>query len=449
MTRIRSRTLNGTPVTLSRQYTAMNGGTCAASPTGSTITQSWDEIPYFYSESMEDVETPKFYRLRNSGGIINSPMKKTKIVEETPPVTCLFGYRRQLYQMCYTSLPYGYRWVDELSRRWVGKSKWGDMFYGCPVSKYIDALTIAEQDVIAMQNLAVTQAWSNIDHSEILALAAIAESGKTYASLTGLMGKALRIIRAFRKRNLRALKREASLNEIKNLYMEARYSLRPLYYDVNGLLLATKAKKLKLGKDRFTFRGKETFTNSVITSTPYVNAYHLSSPGCTYNLRCDRATSISVNVRAGVLTKLDLLTNANIYGFNNLAETAWELVPFSFIVDWFANVGKTIGSWTPNIGSTALASWVTTEIVHSQLSTIQSVSIVNNPPSTGYRTQDPELSMFGQHSKTTVTKERVVNPLRQWMPQINVNLSAWKILDLGIIAQMLFTESSKIRKLRI
>lgn len=37
---------------------------------------------------------------------------------------------------------------------------------------------------------------------------------------------------------------------------------------------------------------------------------------------------------------------ANKLGFTNPALTAWQLVPFSFIVDWFANVGTVLGSLT-------------------------------------------------------------------------------------------------------
>ena len=154
-------------------------------------------------------------------------------------------------------------------------------------------------------------------------------------------------------------------------------------------------------------------------------------------------------MRAGVLTKLDLLTNANIYGLQNLGETAWELVPFSFIVDWFTNVGATIGSWTPNIGYEILASWVTTEIVQTQTSTVSSLGIENSSPVTGYRTDNPVWSMTGSHNKISRSYLREINPPRGILPRLNVNLSAWKILDLGIIANSLRQESGRLKKLRI
>lgn len=41
---------------------------------------------------------------------------------------------------------------------------------------------------------------------------------------------------------------------------------------------------------------------------------------------------------------------ANQLGLLNPAQTAWEVVPFSFMVDWFANVGKVLGSLTDFAG---------------------------------------------------------------------------------------------------
>jgi hypothetical protein len=43
---------------------------------------------------------------------------------------------------------------------------------------------------------------------------------------------------------------------------------------------------------------------------------------------------------------------ANQLGFLNPALVAWELVPFSFVVDWFVNVGAVISSMTDFMGCT-------------------------------------------------------------------------------------------------
>jgi len=41
---------------------------------------------------------------------------------------------------------------------------------------------------------------------------------------------------------------------------------------------------------------------------------------------------------------------ASQLGFVNPVSVAWQLVPFSFVVDWFVNVGQFIGSYTDFVG---------------------------------------------------------------------------------------------------
>lgn len=66
----------------------------------------------------------------------------------------------------------------------------------------------------------------------------------------------------------------------------------------------------------------------------------------TWNVRCNLAMDFSV-------------TNPNLHlanqlGFVNPYSIAWELVPLSFVVDWFVNVGDFLGQWTAFAGLTSV-----------------------------------------------------------------------------------------------
>lgn len=47
-------------------------------------------------------------------------------------------------------------------------------------------------------------------------------------------------------------------------------------------------------------------------------------------------------------------------GFTNPLAVAWELVPFSFVVDWFSNVGQVLSSYTDFMGVTLSRAYTTT-----------------------------------------------------------------------------------------
>lgn len=60
--------------------------------------------------------------------------------------------------------------------------------------------------------------------------------------------------------------------------------------------------------------------------------------------------SVSVKMQALVVTSNPNALLANQLGFVNPLSVAWEAVPFSFVVDWFSNVGQVLGACTDFVG---------------------------------------------------------------------------------------------------
>lgn len=230
------------------------------------------------------------------------------------------------------------------------------------------------------------------------------------------------------------------------LYMEARYGLRPLYYDVMGFMKFFC--KPKITKDRLTFRGLQIWedrnTDVQVKAVPGVNAdwYY------TAHLNVHRTTMKAVSVRAGVLTKYADYAHIQGLGIDLLAETAWELIRFSFIVDWFVNAGELLASWTPNLGFTPLTSWVTQETVVTKTVMAGTTNYVDL--STAYNRQ---LNMSAEYNaggtETIITTERIPNPKQPIGLHFNVKLDALKILDLAIILKQLKGVGTSLKTLRI
>jgi hypothetical protein len=290
----------------------------------------------------------------------------------------------------------------------------------------LDPRSITDELRQHIVDTAVTSAHANVSMNDLLALATMAEAGKTCDFLVNTLGRAVRIGRAARRLELRKLRREIRFKEFKERYMECRYAIRPLIYDVNGVVKALKTHRTS---NRQTFRGRESSTSS--NEDTVIGAVYF--PGVAVDV--NRISTVEITARAGVLCQVDSSMLAS-FGGDRLAETAWELIPFSFIIDWFANVGKTIGAWAPKAGVSQLASWVavreiatmTNDVVNCRSTFWDQPSQASNSASTG----------AAQYGKKITYLHRYPSPaLRTW-PQFDVNLNLYKLTDLGIILGKIF-----------
>jgi len=362
---------------------------------------------------MHDVVIPNFKFRSKQGMIFNNPMDVDETFKYSDKIWIQSRHKHRVWDT--NCNPDAYRY-------------WGYDYDGSmPGSHYCDGheLAIPEIDVSSLINEAVTKAWSNVELSQATALMSLAEGEKTIQSLVSVFRRALKIILAVRSLNFAALRRELTPKELQNRWMEARYALRPLMYEVSGIMDAvTKDAR----HDRFTFRGSVSSTETaedeeVFTSDRGYRFYTL-----------EKHSSRTVEVRAGVLAKLEELSLLNRWGFDQIAETVWEIIPFSFICDWFFNVGKTIASWTPEGGLRTLASWYVVRNLTYQ------TTIVKDAYVTSCSEADPQNCYENYYHKsvggTTIihnTKQRVPSPVRAVLPTFTLKLSAAKLLDLAII----------------
>lgn len=137
-------------------------------------------------------------------------------------------------------------------------------------------------------------------------------------------------------------------NGMSNLYLAYRYGIRPVVSDVEAICQGLKK---KVGKQRVTTRASKqiSLTRSI------------SGVGNLGIVQVNWINSIldTVNVRAMSLDEASLSVMENI-GFSSkgLITLPWELVRYSFVSDWAANIGDFIGAIAPAFGWNQLGSCV-------------------------------------------------------------------------------------------
>jgi hypothetical protein len=148
-----------------------------------------------------------------------------------------------------------------------------------------------------------------------------------------------------------------------------RYGLSPTVKDVFSTL---EGLRTLLGDVLETNRSKAEVTDVISVPTTSVEAG-------TFTIYGNVVSTFTTTAKCTALdrytkTRFDALS----LSFKNLATVGWELVPWSFVVDWFVNVGDLLGALVPNFGVSEIGS-VTSVIVERKDEWRQTGSSPVNP----------------------------------------------------------------------
>jgi hypothetical protein len=131
-----------------------------------------------------------------------------------------------------------------------------------------------------------------------------------------------------------------------SVYLAYRYGARPLMQDINGVLEGVKK---ALGRTRTTTRRQAKWSTQETSKTTFVAAQG------TFNF--DIVSRAVMTVRGMSLDEYNATTALNIgFSIKNLLALPYELVPYSFVADNFANIGDVLGQYLPSPEFTQLGS---------------------------------------------------------------------------------------------
>lgn len=156
-----------------------------------------------------------------------------------------------------------------------------------------------------------------------------------------------RAYRAFRKGDLKGVKRHLSLDwrRTPDRWLEYQYGWKPLLSDVHSAVKAINDKDRSDPQRLATVvRGTAKAEQSWTSDQPTGNF--------GFDIRTAARGKAEVRVRLDILPDEDeqLLRPLNDLGILNPLNVAWELLPFSFVVDWAVPIGDYLSAMTASYG---------------------------------------------------------------------------------------------------
>lgn len=132
---------------------------------------------------------------------------------------------------------------------------------------------------------------------------------------------------------------------VSDSYLEYRFGWRPLALDIADAYsgLRDRLRMSETAPCHGYASGRAPISNFVGTST-YVDDNHVTQTTSTYVVYSYRIKgAIRLNLVDG---KIPVLQALQLQTLNDFAVTAWDLLPYSFVVDYFTNVGDIINALT-------------------------------------------------------------------------------------------------------
>lgn len=308
----------------------VNGVVISTSQTGTVTTETKVKYLGEYKE-MQDNVTKDFYKKSSQGLILMNPMRSFGDSFAYTQISNYAVWTASDPRVARKTGPDGY---------WIG---WAQR----PVSYSGNAIISAARQaqlgvetatrVLSQARRTSTDNWENL-----------AEVGKTLEMLKSPVSSWLTWNRKFQLIS-------AGLSTA-NAWLAYRYGVRPLISSVDGMI---KEMRRNVKPTRQTTRAKVNDQGSVtITGGVDVDGHHTRWAGLkteTYEVRCMSIDEVAIDTwDQGGLSAKSLLT------------LPWELVPYSFVVDWLANVGDYIGALAQGFFPSSLGQCQTEKWLYSE-----------------------------------------------------------------------------------
>jgi hypothetical protein len=230
------------------------------------------------------------------------------------------------------------------------------------------------------------------------ALTTLAESGKTISMVLNARKSAKSLI-------LNALRGgKETAKAAGTAWLQWRYGWQQLYYDI-----AAAREALKYPIRRFV---DGQVGNTVITTDSGEDTVP-TSVHCEFVQAWSRTTDLSARARF-----VGRLRAETVNALLDVPTTGWELIPFSWVADWFISIGDVLRAWKVKRSCDAVAASIGWKIT-TKSSLLAEAQGIDGYSATG--------SAFG--SETLSGRGRIPAGIPELVPSVTVHLTGKRILD--------------------
>lgn len=305
--------------------------------------------------TITDVPTRDFKRRSAAGEIINNAYNRSKVEFKSSLAEEVTGYANE----ATTVLDNWTNWSIDIFVHSAYEEK-HTVSLSLPL-QVIEFLSDLRLEVPGRQT-AINNAFGNIQQGEVELLVMAAEGRKTVQHLVSVVVRFAKLVRALKTGNFKELspkvykrwkegaygKTATAADVFADAWMEARYAWVPTVMDAIGAfnILTGAVEK------RQTFRGKE--------SEAYVEEIDRLIDCGFAQVRLKANLFGDLTCRAGVLTAARIDSpNLQSTGLFNMATAVKEVIPYSFVLEWFVNLSGILYYLNPNPLLAPLAAWAT------------------------------------------------------------------------------------------
>lgn len=262
------------------------------------------------------------------------------------------------------------------------------------------------------RNDVALEALARFNGEAIDALTSTLEFHKTVSMVVGFRRSVLKnvmiALREWKRRKpskIRSLK--DAWDSFSNFWLEWRYGWRVLYYEYEAIVEYVE----NMDRGVLVVPARASI-EATTTTTTVIDLNHSA-------IKLVRERTTLHVLRSGVVGSID----KSVVSTFNPIRTGWELIPFSFVIDWFISVGTLIDAFIPAKGRDVSLTWSS--------ESFESIDLYRAEPAG--TTYNSTISVSSVGSLTAKSVTRTVGTRATPLPPFSYQLSPGQILDLATL----------------